>query len=268
MVDNSFSTNFFPIVVAHRGASDDYPESTLPAYESALDLGVQVIEADVRLSSDGVPVVLHDADLSRVTGGSVTGFVHEMTFAQLSLVELAPGQVAPGPEGHRVPALSEVLALAAGRAGVDLEIKNVPWEPWYEGGGESILVAALACLGDSGFPGPVLISSFNWPTIERSREIGPEFPTGVLTVPAMPAAEALDYAAEAGHDFVLPNERPLQDAGQEFVDAAHARGVRVGTWVVDDETTIQTLFGWGVDAVATDDPETAMAVRRVFTGEA
>ena len=64
MVEAPTPLDFRSLVVAHRGASADQPENTLEAFDAAIDAGADVIELDVRLSSDGVPVVMHDADVS------------------------------------------------------------------------------------------------------------------------------------------------------------------------------------------------------------
>jgi glycerophosphoryl diester phosphodiesterase len=69
------------------------------------------------------------------------------------------------------------------------------------------------------------------------------------------------YARRNGHDFVLPQTPAILDAGEDLVAEAHRDGVRVGTWVADDPATLETLFSWGVDAVACNDPAAAIAVR-------
>jgi hypothetical protein len=82
----------------------------------------------------------------------------------------------------------------------------------------------------------------------------------------VPLSGELDYTARAGHSFILPNVEALLEAGRSFVDAAHGEQVRVGTWVVDDEATQETMFQWGVDAVASNDPASAVATLRRFQG--
>jgi glycerophosphoryl diester phosphodiesterase len=243
------------LVVAHRGASAEQPENTLEAFEAAIEGEADVVELDVRLSADGVPVVMHDADVSRSTDGQ--GFVHEMTLSEIKSLDAAPGRAARA----EVPTLGEVLALASGRVGVDLEIKNIPGDPGFDSPREATLEATVAELGATAFSGQIMISSFNWLTIERSRELAPELPTGVLTIAAVEPEVVLGYARGAGHGWVLPHVDALIGAGPEFVRKAHAAGIRVGTWVVDDEEGLRTLFGWGVDAVATNDPGLAIAVR-------
>jgi glycerophosphoryl diester phosphodiesterase len=243
------------LVVAHRGASATEPDNTLAAFEAALVAGADAVELDVRLTSDGVAVVLHDADVSGSTNGS--GFVHTMTLAEVKGLDAAAGR---GPR-QEIPTLAEALEAIDGRAGVDLEIKNLPGEPAFDSPVEGVLKATLEALEASSFGGPVLISSFNWLTIERSKHLAPDIATGFLTIAPIDAHAALVYARRSGHDFVLPQTPALLEAGESLVREAHEHGVRVGTWVADDEAVLETLFTWDVDAVASNDPATAIAVR-------
>jgi glycerophosphoryl diester phosphodiesterase len=244
------------LVVAHRGASSSEPENTLVAFEAAVRAGADVVELDVRLTADGVPVVLHDADVSATTDG--TGFVHAMTLGQLKQLDAARGS---GPV-HRVPTLGEALeVIGRGETAVNLEIKNLPGEPAFDSPREATLERALDTVRDTGFGGTVLVSSFNWLSIERSKVLAPDVATGFLTIAAIDPWAALVYVRQAGHEFALPQTPALLSAGEDFVREAHADGVRVGTWVADDETLLTTLFEWGVDAVATNDPALAVSVR-------
>jgi glycerophosphoryl diester phosphodiesterase len=253
MPDHRFADDAFPLVVAHRGASSTHPENTLPAFEAALALGAPVVELDVRLSADGIAVVMHDPDVSRTTDG--TGGVHELTAEQLASLDAGSG----GDPTH-VPTLAEVLELVSGRGGVALEIKNIPGEPGYEPGGESTAEAAVAEVHRVGFEGPVLVVSFNPRSIAAARAIAPEIPTGLLTTQIVDPREALAHAVEFGHGFVLPGSRSLRPAGEAFVAEAHAAGVRVGTWTVDDPDDVRVFFDMGVDVVASNDPAMALEV--------
>jgi glycerophosphoryl diester phosphodiesterase len=245
------------LVVAHRGASSREPENTIAAFEAAVQAGADVIELDVRATSDGIPVVMHDADVSATTDGS--GPVHTLTLAEVKRLDASRGSGAR----QEVPTLAEALeAIAeAGPVAVDLEVKNVPGEPAFDSPQEAVLHAAVEVIERASFPAALLISSFNWLTIERSREIAPHLPTGFLTVGAVDPHAALVYARQRGHDFVLPQSTALLESGHGFVEEAHGDGVRVGTWTVDDEDELSTLFGWDVDAVASNDPALAVAVR-------
>jgi glycerophosphoryl diester phosphodiesterase len=249
----NFPSDAFPIVVAHRGASSTHPENTLPSFAAALELGAPMVEFDVRLTADGVPVVMHDPDVSRTTDGE--GLVHELTAAEVATLEAGTPEQPAG-----VPLLGEVLALVSGRAAVAIEIKNIPGDPGYEKDGESVVEAALAEVGRTAFAGPVLVLSFNLRSIATARAIATDVATGFLTTELIDPREALAHAVEVGHDFVLPGTRSLLPAGETFVSAAHAAGVRVGTWTVDDPQTLRTLLDWGVDAIASNDPGMALAV--------
>lgn len=245
------------LVVAHRGASSREPENTLAAFGAAVQAGADVIELDVRATSDGIPVVMHDADVSATTDGS--GPVHTLTLAELKRLNASGGRE----PRQEVPTLAEALeAIAeAGPVAVDIEIKNMPGEPAFDSPREAVLQGALEAIERTDFPGALLISSFNWLTIERSREVAPHLPTGFLTVGAVDPHAALVYARQRGHDFVLPQSMALLQAGRDFVEEAHGDGIRVGTWTVDDEDELSTLFGWDVDAVASNDPVLAVGVR-------
>jgi glycerophosphoryl diester phosphodiesterase len=243
------------LVVAHRGASSSTPENTIPAFEEAARVGADVIELDVRLTGDGVPVVLHDPDVSATTDGE--GPVHEMTLAEVKRLNA-------GSDGSpaEIPTLEEALeVIGRTEVGVDIEVKNIPGEAAFDSPDESVLAAALDSLDRTGFGGPVLVSSFNWVTIEVCRRRAPDLATGFLTVGAIDPRATLDYVRQNGHDFVLPHAVALLDAGPGFVGEAHAEGIRVGTWTVDDEDTLSRLYGWDVDAVASNDPRLAAAVR-------
>jgi glycerophosphoryl diester phosphodiesterase len=115
-----------------------------------------------------------------------------------------------------------------------------------------------------GFGGFVLVSSFNWLSIERVREIESSIPTGFLTTAAIDPRAALRYVVSNGHTHVLPQSPAIFEAGPAFVDEAHAEGISVGTWTVDLPEGVEQLFAMGVDAVATNDPVMAVPIRDRF----
>ena len=242
------------MIVAHRGASARVPENTIAAFQAAVEEGADVVELDVRLTEDGIPVVLHDPDVTSTTDG--TGYVHDLTLAEVKRLDASPGER----ERHEVPTLAEALE-AIGGVGVNLEIKNLPGEPAFDSPREATLEAAIGILREVRFDGSVLVSSFNWLTIERARELAPEIRTGFLTIAPIDPWAALVYVRSRGHDFVLPQSPALLGAGADFVREARGEGIRVGTWVVDDADTLSMLYSWGVDAVATNDPRLAVSVR-------
>jgi len=252
-MDRRFPDDAFPVIVAHRGAPRKHPENTLLSFEAALSLGAPVVELDVRLTADRVPVVMHDPDVSRTTDGE--GFVHELSAARVAGLNAGTPDAPVG-----VPTLAQVLELVSGRAAVALEVKNIPGEPGYEAQDESIVAATLGEVQRVRFEGPVLVLSFNPRSIAAARSIAPDVATGFLTTDLVDPDEALSLAGHAGHDFVLPGSRALGPAGDGFVERAHADGVRVGTWTVDDPAGVETFLAMGVDAIASNDPGMALEV--------
>ena len=232
-----------------------YPENTLRAFEGAIDAGADLVELDVRLTSDGVPVILHDLEVSITTDGS--GRVHELTLSEIKRLDASKGRG----ERAEVPTLREALEHLSGRVGVNIEIKNLPEEPAFDSPREAAVEKTLSTLHEIGFSGPVVVCSFNWLSIERVRTLEPSVPTGFLTVAAIDPLASLTYVKARQHSFVLPHVVALDSAGREFVDAAHAEGIRVGTWTVDDAPTIERLFEMDVDALATNDPGLAVPIR-------
>jgi glycerophosphoryl diester phosphodiesterase len=225
-----------PAVIAHRGASRAFPENTPAAFEAAVRAGADMVELDVRLTADGTLVVMHDPDVARTTVGS--GLVSEMTLAEI--------------ESLRVPTLREALELLRGRAGVEIEIKDIP--------GDAAVDAVVGLLQKLRFDA-VLLSSFDAGTLERARLRDPEIATGLETEGVDELRRGLSHVAERGHPFLLPDAPSLMQAGTAVVRLAHDRGIRIGTWTVDDPETITELFAWGVDAVETNMPEMAVPVR-------
>src|SRR5438270_8483531 len=227
MVPDEISRQRWPSVVAHRGASATYPENTLEAFEGAVAAVADVVELDVRLASDGVPVIMHDLDVASTTGGE--GFVHTLSLAEVKRLDASGGR---GSGAAEVPTLAEALELLSGRCGVNIEIKNLPGEPSFDSPREAAAEASVRALHDAAFDGSVLLSSFNWLSIERVRQIEPTLPTGFLTTAAVDPGAALLYVVSNGHAYVLPQAPAVFDAGQGFVEQAHAEGVRVGAWTV------------------------------------
>lgn len=110
-----------PKIIAHRGLSKEAPENTLRGVQAALTLGVDYVEFDVRLTKDSVPVVIHDATVSRTAKIKDGPHVHELTLHQLKQIDV----------GHQfgkepIPTLEEVLSLSWGKTGAMIEIKHCP----------------------------------------------------------------------------------------------------------------------------------------------
>jgi glycerophosphoryl diester phosphodiesterase len=258
--ESSFSQGAGRLVVAHRGDSAHEAENTLEAFDAAVALGADAVEYDVRVAADGTAIVMHDPGVERTTDG--TGLVRDLTLTELKRLRI---RTADG-GATEVPTLEETLAHLSGRVAIDVEIKNLPGEPGFDGERELALEATLRALDRTGFSGPVLLSSFNPLTLARSRVLAPELPTGLLTTEEVEAPAALAYAVGEGHPWILPFAGTVLAAGEGFAERARGSGVSVGVWIIDDPATALTLWGAGVTAVATNDPGALIAARDGSSG--
>ncbi len=230
-----------PLVLAHRGARRRAPENTLEAFAVARDLGADGVELDVRRTADGVLVLHHDP-------GPTDGPV----LATVTHAEVAARFPA-------IPTLDAALDVAAGLL-VNVEIKNLPWEPDFDAA-ESVADAVVARVRGRGADDRVLVSSFHLPTIDRVHERAPELPTAYLFMVGTDLAAVVDVAAEHGHGALHPDVRALTDAaGADFVARAHDRGLAVNVWTVNDPAEIARMADLGVDAIVTDVPDVAFQV--------
>jgi glycerophosphoryl diester phosphodiesterase len=155
-------------LVAHRGNAREFPENTLPAFQSALDLGVRFLELDVHLCADGTPVVIHDHLLMRTTG--LPGSVFDFDSTQLTAIEAAePGRFGEHHRGTRIPLLREVLGLLEGRPEVTLfvEIKR---QSLREYGHDEVVSRVVETLRP--WRSQCVVISFDLTAVQRARALG------------------------------------------------------------------------------------------------
>ena len=223
------------LILAHRGAhepeTEGVRENTLDAFRAAADLGADGVELDVRRSADGVLVVHHDA---AVPGGEV---------------------IAGTPAAGLPPWLPTLAAALDATAFVNVEIKNSPFDPDFDGA-HAIAGEVAAALDGRG---SVLVSSFNLATLDAYRAADERTPTGWLTVPGYDQLAALRSVADNGHRAVNP---PYEVVTAELVAGAREAGVQVVAWTVNEPAAMERLAALGVDVVITDRPALAVATLR------
>lgn len=162
------------MVFGHRGASAVAPENTMPAFQTALDMGADGVELDCQLTRDGHLVVIHDSTLKRTTG--TDGLVKDYTLSQLRHLD-AGGWFNPRFAGERIPTLEDVLALARDRLVVNVEIKNLPYR--YAG----IEARLLAAIRQNAFPlDRLIVSSFDHESLIRIQAMEPRVTVAALFV--------------------------------------------------------------------------------------
>ncbi|HEY8581750.1 MAG TPA: glycerophosphodiester phosphodiesterase family protein [Capillimicrobium sp.] len=252
-----------PEIQAHRGGAyvmgkPVYPEAGMPAFAAAAAMRV-TLEMDIQLTKDGKPLVIHDDTLDRTT--TCTGPVSALTAKQvrrrcridvLGVPDNGLGlRWRTTKQRYEVPTLGEVLALARkARRPVNVELKQ------FDPSGASARAFARAVRASAVPLGRVTVQSFFPPNLEAAVAALPGVETSVLTVTAGNAA-GVEIATGLGAAWVSP-QWPVDRA---YVDAAHAAGLRVVPFTLDDPESVAEAAVAGVDGIITDDP--AMAIEAV-----
>lgn len=162
------------LVIAHRGASYDSPENTMPAFKLAHQMGAEMIELDVQLSKDGVPVVFHDRTLNKKSSGR--GIVSTHTVRELKKLDVG-NWFSSRFKGEKIPLLEEVLEWAKNRILLNIEIKP---EAVEEKPGRGIEEKIIELAKAYNMENSVLISSFHYLALKRLKVIAPDVTTGLL----------------------------------------------------------------------------------------
>lgn len=237
-----------PSVVAHRGFSGECPENTLAAFRRAIELGADFFETDVRLSRDGTPVLIHDSAVNRTTDGK--GPLAALTLDEIKRLDAGSWKGAEF-AGERVPTLAEALDLARGLIGVCIEIKD-----------PAALEPTIAAVRAKQMEGQVILLCFDDGVLARARQIAPDFARLHLVSmrgPGDPPVEEIIRRCQtigaAARGF------SHNGASEELVEAAHAAGIGVLFWTVNDAGRIRELIAMGADAIGSDWPDTVLRVR-------
>lgn len=244
-----------PLVLGHRGASEDAPENTLAAFRLAVEQGADGVELDVWRCRSGEVVVLHDEDGRRVAGSPLR--VREATLPELRALDVGAWKGARF-RGERIPLLREVLEALPG-AIVNVELKS------SRGRDLRLAEAVARDVARAGAGERVIVSSFDFRLVSAFRLAAPALPVGLLFEGGHPwrlrtalATRLLRVAAvHPARELVTP----------ERVARWRRRGLQVNVWTVDAPEDVERLVALGVDALVTNAPgRTRTRVRRL-TGE-
>jgi glycerophosphoryl diester phosphodiesterase len=220
-------------ILAHRGAhGGPVRENSLEAFRAALEVHADGVELDVRLSADGDLLVHHDAALADGR----------------PIAELTPATTPPW-----LPTLAQALATL-GDALVNVEIKASPLEPAYDPSHAVAAAVADALPAHAN----VLVSSFNLHALDLFHERSPGIPTGWLTTSGYDQIAAVDTARAKGHRAINP---PGNVTDAAVVAAAHAAGLEVVVWTVNEPDQMREMAAIGVDILVTDRPADAVKLR-------
>lgn len=230
--------------VAHRGASSYAPENTLAAFRLALEMGADGIELDVKLTRDGVPIILHDETVDRTTNGH--GRIADMTLAEVKCLD-AGTSFDTRFSGEQIPTLTEVLTVVGTRSIVNIELKVLYKRV------EGLEAAVLAAVEDAGMSNRVIFSCFNPLVLRTVAHLNPRVPRGLLYADNLPIYLRRAWLRPLAQATALHPKYTLVDA--RYMRWAHARNYRVNTWTVDDPVEMNRLLDLGVDMIMTNKPD-------------
>jgi glycerophosphoryl diester phosphodiesterase len=278
----------------HRGARGLAPENTLPAFATALAIGVDTLELDTGVTRDGVVVIGHDQALNPDIVRDASGNwlekrgppIHDLTFAELQAYDI--GRLKPGTvyasrfpaqkpvDGTRYARLADLFAMVekSGNTSVrfNIETKISPEAPQETLAPEPFTRALLEVIDRSGMSGRVTVQSFDWRTLGISRRLAPRIPTVCLTAQQkfFDNVQAEKGSAwTAGIQFKDQGSVPkmakaagcavwspyFADVDRAKVAEAHALGLTVVVWTVNDPAQGKALRELGVDGLITDRPD-------------
>jgi glycerophosphoryl diester phosphodiesterase len=249
-----------PVLYAHRGASAELPENTIPAFLRAIEVGATAIETDVHSTADGHVVISHDPTGSRAA--RVPRAIRASTLAEVKGWDVGCGphvfrrRAAPH-ERFTMPTLEEALEALPGVP------FNVDIKQHDERTADAVVASVARCRAEE----RVLLTSFDARTVQRVRRLRYRGPTGlaqaeVVRLLALPLP-VLRRVALAGRAAQIPvRVGPLRLDRASLVAKAHRLGIEVHYWTINDPSEARRLFALGADAVMTDDPAAIAPVLR------
>lgn len=234
---------------AHRGASAYAPENTVPAFKLAIEQGADGIELDVQESSDGKLMVIHDETIDRTSNGS--GRVVDMTCQDLKKLDFSNGMA--GFENVRIPTLKEVYGLVKD-TGLTVNVEIKCDVVIYYGIWDKLVLLER----EMGMRGRIIYSSFNHYVLMKLREVDPNARIGLLYANGMvdPWVYAEYLKANAIHPHYLA---ALQAPG--LIEGCKESKIDVNPWTVNDAELMRQLMVKGVNAIITNTPDVAVAMR-------
>lgn len=246
-----------PAVVAHRGGADLWPENTITAFRAARNVGVDAIELDIRVASDGTPVVIHDATVDRTTEGS--GRVDSKTVEELQSLDAGyrfqslEGSIGtPYREmGIRIPTLEQVLR----------EFPDMPLFMEIKAQDRILVEEVVGLIGEYDREERTLVASEFGEVQEAVRDAIPEIATSAVQGEIAPFFIAHRFFVPGVYTpvseaFLVPTSSgPFTVTTKRFIENAQRRNVYVGAFTINERDTMRTLIDRNIDAVITGRPD-------------
>lgn len=253
MSTNPWIREYRPLSVAHRGHSIAYPENTLEAYRKAIELGIEMIECDVNITSDGKLVMIHDSSLDRTTTGR--GRVSASTWDEIQQLD-AGGKFKPEFGGLRIPSTEETLLLYK-EAGIFscFEVKGADADE-----SNRIALGLVDLIVKHNMLDTAFMSSYHHEALHAAMAKCPELLLAPERLPDDAPAdppEALRQA-QAFNAPVLQHQYTVLTS--DVMQVLHENEIAVWSWSTTDEESMVFSIELGADALMGDDAELMLAI--------
>ena len=249
-----------PWVVAHRGFRAQYPENTIEAFEAAIGVEADMIELDVCLTRDRVPVVIHDETLDRTTDGK--GLVSSHTLSELKELDAGSWFNAEF-KGESIPTLEELLLKIKGRITVNIEIKPESFEA--PAPADAIEVQVCEMVEKLEMADSVLISSFEhlfFAKIQRWYRDQHKL-NSIRLAPLQKVSLGDDFALALCRRQNAYSYHPDEClVTPSLINELKTNGFQIFPYTINDEKRMEQLIKWGVSGIISDEPELLMSVIR------
>ena len=254
-------------VAGHRGFPKVYPENTMISFKGALELGLDQIETDVRITKDGELVLIHDALVDRTTDG--TGEVRDYTFEELQKLD-AGSWKDPAFTGARIPKLRDLFELVKDHPTItlDLELKEYPdrdEDGSWEQTAFEVCDRTVAMVEEYHFEDRVVLNTFSTPLMNYVHKTYPQYRTHVFFPMFKMRGEGEDPYPGAYCACVYGPKEVAEGivTSDQIRDFAKETGIRVwaGCYAKDEET-MDLALSWGAELITANNPDEVMAYLR------
>ena len=239
-------------VVGHRGICAKYPENTMVSFEAAIQLGVDLIEFDVNITADGVPVVIHDCDISRTSNH--TGFTRDYTLEELKSFDFG-GWYDSAYSGAAIPTLREVLNLASASQNLllNVEIKDMT----HEAVDKTVAMLRQFTLEDR-----AVIACFDAEILRYTKKTYPDMRTQGFPGRYMQNFTEDTYDCMFGMGIPINWGDRSDEAIRSDIEFAQSRGILAWLFSADTESDVHRCVRLGCDNITGNNPEVALSALR------
>ena len=237
-------------VISHRGANNEAPQNTIPAFKRSLEIGCDGFETDIHLTSDGYPVICHNYTIDETSTGN--GEIRTKTLEELRSYDFG-SYYDEKFKGTQLPLLDEFLEVSKDE---QVEIMNIEIKPPLDGNLD-IVKKTIDAVKEAGLFDKLLISSFSPEVLVECKKVEPKCKTGFLYAPnklffyKTMIFSYVKFAKSIKADYLHPH---FFGVTKHYVKKLHKNGIKVNVWTVNKPETAEKLIKYGVDGLITDLP--------------